>query len=779
MKIENNIVGEILLECDKNVLKDLGIGKVGDRIRIQQSLKYLRAQSFTVKQPPILLSSNASLASYQDTTMQRVSHVPSPQASLFGGDSDTATPNRYQSLAKSMNSFSAPATTVEVRTQYPDAAPVVSKILSMEAIKQSTVKFIYNQGITKSFSVAECSNGEAVKKKAMKKIGVKNMNETWAVFIAENLLGTVARQVSDQELFTICHSPDRQERNRLMLCAATGSGPSKSQLAKSQQLIREFAGSVQVSPVPFEPPKNNDNDYNDIQINDTYTDFDDTLHSLEEIADPGIGLTTKEEVLNTDHDNSTKKRLRKFFGQRPPSELISHNLQEYFPEAGPAVLKETIRKSIMYKRTSRLSRISPRSSIALAYQNYEAVITPALVDNDSVPPSQQDNVRPVSNVSMSSAFSIQKSPTTLALSDRYMRRSRNSDNAFLRVPSFTQWKSEHRQSIKGETVEARQEEEEEEEERLQLEALDELDGGNTINEEEFAEELDQEKMGPSRWIKGTLIGSGSFGTVYLGMNSITGELMAVKQVELARGNKETEQRKQAMLDAMEREMNLLRDMQHENIVQYLGSNSEGNFLNIFLEYVPGGSVATMLSKYGAFEEPLVRNFVRQILHGLKYLHDRNIIHRDIKGANVLVDNKGGIKISDFGISKKLEERLLTGNSNTGSDSETETEINHRVSLQGSVYWMAPEVVKQTSYTLKADIWSLGCLIVEMFTGTHPFPEFSQMQAIFKIGTSSTPAMPPGCSEEARDFLTQAFEIDYTKRPTAEKLLKQPFLKPML
>ncbi|CAE7108499.1 unnamed protein product [Rhizoctonia solani] len=266
-----------------------------------------------------------------------------------------------------------------------------------------------------------------------------------------------------------------------------------------------------------------------------------------------------------------------------------------------------------------------------------------------------------------------------------------------------------------------------------------------------------------KWIKGALIGSGSFGSVYLGMDAVQGLLMAVKQVELPTGSSTNEERKKSMLTALEREIELLKQLQHENIVQYLDSSIDTHHLNIFLEYVPGGSVATLLRNYGAFEEPLARNWVRQILQGLNYLHEREIIHRDIKGGNILVDNKGGIKISDFGISKKVEDNLL------GSRI-------HRPSLQGSVFWMAPEVVKQTSYTYKADIWSVGCLVVEMLTGQHPWAQLTQMQAIFKIGSLARPTIPPDISPEAEDFLNKTFELDYNIRPTAAELLSHPWVQ---
>ncbi|KAG0048822.1 ATP binding, partial [Gryganskiella cystojenkinii] len=252
----------------------------------------------------------------------------------------------------------------------------------------------------------------------------------------------------------------------------------------------------------------------------------------------------------------------------------------------------------------------------------------------------------------------------------------------------------------------------------------------------------------SWWIRGKFIGVGSFARVSLGWHRQFGTFMAVKQVELPVNNSYKEGKQKTLVEALEREIDLLKELHHERIVQYIGSDIEKGHINIFLEYVPGGSIATLLANYGPFSEVLVRSFVKQILEGLDYLHECDIIHRDIKGANILVDNKGCIKISDFGISKKVEDHLKSINVVKSS----------RPSLQGSTFWMAPEVVKQIETTYKADIWSLGCLIVEMFTGTHPFPQFSQMQALFQIGSNCTPDIPEDISDDAKDFLKMTFEV---------------------
>ncbi|KAI9223256.1 kinase [Blastocladiella britannica] len=276
---------------------------------------------------------------------------------------------------------------------------------------------------------------------------------------------------------------------------------------------------------------------------------------------------------------------------------------------------------------------------------------------------------------------------------------------------------------------------------------------------------------PLKWLRGALIGQGSFGSVYMGLHGITGMLMAVKQVELPADSPDTPPavvgRKVRMVEALQHEISFLKEIRHDHIVRYLGSRIEGNFFNIFLEYVPGGSIHAVLQQWNALPEPIVKNYLRQVLLGLTYLHHHEIIHRDIKAANILVDNKGCVKISDFGISKRVGPDKSSASNNSGGVG---------LSLQGSVYWMAPEVVKHLRYTRKADIWALGCLVIEMFTANHPWPNASQVEAIFKIGSDLKPEVPTdGVGPEALDFMQLTFRSNYLERPSADELLLHPFV----
>ncbi|XP_002978306.2 mitogen-activated protein kinase kinase kinase 2 [Selaginella moellendorffii] len=266
-----------------------------------------------------------------------------------------------------------------------------------------------------------------------------------------------------------------------------------------------------------------------------------------------------------------------------------------------------------------------------------------------------------------------------------------------------------------------------------------------------------------RWRKGELIGVGAYGRVYMGMNLDSGELIAVKQVLIAASNfAKGKAQLSAHIRELEEEVKLLQNLSHPNIVRYLGTAREEEALNIFLEFVPGGSISSLLGKFGSFTEPVIRMYTRQLLLGLEYLHQNKIMHRDIKGANILVDNQGHIKVADFGASKKVLE-LAT--------------ISEAKSMKGTPYWMAPEVVRQTGHNWQADIWSVGCTVIEMATGKPPWSDqFQEVAALFHIGTTkSHPPIPEHLSPDAKSFLLKCLQREPRLRPTAAELLKHPFV----
>jgi mitogen-activated protein kinase kinase kinase len=238
-----------------------------------------------------------------------------------------------------------------------------------------------------------------------------------------------------------------------------------------------------------------------------------------------------------------------------------------------------------------------------------------------------------------------------------------------------------------------------------------------------------------RWFKGQLIGKGTYGRVYLGMNATTGEFLAVKQVEVnQKAAGQDKDRMREMVAALDQEIDTMQHLDHVNIVQYLGCERKEFSISIFLEYISGGSIGSCLRKHGKFEEKVVSSLTRQTLSGLQYLHDQGILHRDLKADNILLDVDGTAKISDFGISKKTDN--IYGNDVTNS-------------MQGSVFWMAPEVIRAQGqgYSAKVDIWSLGCVVLEMFAGRRPWSKEEAIGAIYKLGSlNEAPPIPEDVSE---------------------------------
>ncbi|KAF6765233.1 STE/STE11 protein kinase [Ephemerocybe angulata] len=930
----HEIHGDLLLELEAPVLKEMNIASIGDRIRILKGVQLLRqrcasrtaapssplrpsdAHNRTPSEgrsagllrkehgrpPPLQLQPNANKGDLPDiirepapdsattraTTLPPVRPLPQPQQAVLNGSLSTSplpptprvrgpvanknghsvtSPNNspagklggtrlgnhpYASaqstlqppnlqghnlspIEEAFNSYQGSSTPSPPsqgygRGQYPPP--------SLDDIKKKIVKFVIpDEGTSITIDVTNCSRGQEVIEKVLKKIGKGGLRSSdpdagrdfgyfnvdgWAVY--HDTDDGIGEPLNESQLLAICNDPDHPARQY----GLTVRKPSREQYQRSTSPL-SFAGGKYLAPGQSSKA---------------------TKRASAISILSGLGVPNPESALSEPTSPTSSvpfpnakrpSKLRHFFGQRPPSELITDHLPEYFPTAEKKILR-TARHSMLMrhntvKRQSVASSIQPgtlnsrfststqgshgRKSISPSRASFSSLPPPPLpdkYDNEGIPrmsvstedghsvelqsdsagpspsgpPPQLLPPIPTGNFSdsvhheisgtrpLSRAMSTTSNNRLSYLSELRSHRDYSDSASMMTVDEITAEVESRRVSkvpdisnpdlddwTKVENDEDTLKEEEEDVE------------GSTLNNEEDVvdddDELDDEEASdddfdiaiPARttnkWIKGALIGAGSFGKVYLGMDANNGLLMAVKQVELPVGSGPNQERKKSMLSALETEIELLKNLQHENIVQYLYSSLDDEHLNIFLEYVPGGSVATLLSNYGAFEEQLVRNFVHQILQGLHYLHDRDIIHRDIKGANILVDNKGGVKISDFGISKKVDDNLLGGNR------------LHRPSLQGSVFWMAPEVVKQTGHTKKADIWSVGCLVVEMLTGEHPWAQLTQMQAIFKIGSSAKPAIPTDISSEAQEFLKCTFEINHELRPPAHELLQNPWI----
>lgn len=265
---------------------------------------------------------------------------------------------------------------------------------------------------------------------------------------------------------------------------------------------------------------------------------------------------------------------------------------------------------------------------------------------------------------------------------------------------------------------------------------------------------------PGHWRCGAQIGLGSYGSVYRALDVANGRIFAVKKTAIS-SEDDGSTRCRA-----EQELLICEGLQHPNIVAYLGHEFQGPLLCIFMEFVPGSSLAAVLQEFGPLDGPLLQTSVRGILLGLNYLHDHNppVVHRDIKAANVLLDLDFNVKLADFGCSKKGD-------------------LTTSFTTVGSIPWMAPEVILQKDgYGRKADIWSLGCTVIEMATAEQPWGKGVFDNAIFALQhiamSEEIPTIPKKLSQACHDLVSRCLQRNAVLRPTSSELLQHAFVSPI-
>ena len=254
-----------------------------------------------------------------------------------------------------------------------------------------------------------------------------------------------------------------------------------------------------------------------------------------------------------------------------------------------------------------------------------------------------------------------------------------------------------------------------------------------------------------RYTKEKLIGQGASGQVFVGRHKTDGSVVAVKMMDMA-----VQPKKESIIN----EILVLKDARHPNVVNFVDAFFENNCLFVVMEYMEGGSLTDLIDA-GEIPEPQIATILLEVLRGLKHLHAKNIIHRDIKSDNILLGRDGQVKLTDFGFCAKL----ASANAK-------------RATMVGTPYWMAPEIVKQQKYDNLVDIWSLGIMTIEMVDGEPPYLNEEPLKALYLIATHGQPELQDAgvASDQLQDFLDACLATDVSARADADELLEHPFLK---